>query len=133
MLERQNFLKAVIAISFEIVLFIENCIELNVVDIVNYLGLDLYDFWKIINPFNKYDGLIPSVIKLHFSHIEAQIFTIVIWQVENNFRSSVVEFFNKNKLDFSDFKKKENVSVNEENKDKIEMLEFNNQSLFVFQ
>jgi len=130
LLENENFIKAVIIISFEMILFIENCIELNVFEIMSFVKLDPYEFWKIINPFYKFDGLIPSVIKSHFQAIENQIFSFLIWQKDNKFKSTISDFFKKNTIEISDF---EVVSSPSGDTKDYEKLEFDNQSLFVYQ
>lgn len=132
LLENENFLKSVIVISFEMVLFVENCSELNVCELIRILKLDLYEFWKIINPFNKCDAIIHGIIKNHFSTIETQIFTFLIWQkipnIPNNFLTGIEAYFLKNRTDISNFK-----VTNFDEQKEIEDLEFNNQSLFVYQ
>lgn len=111
------------------ILFIENCVELNIFEIATFLDLDLFDLWKILNPFCKFDGLIPNVIIIHFSAIEIQIFTFLIWQKNNKFKATIGDFFKNNTLDISDLKNYSGSSFD----DDMEKLEFNNQSLFVYQ
>ena len=50
-LKNKNFVKSVLVLAIEIVLFIENSEELSFNKISESIELSLYDFWKIINPF----------------------------------------------------------------------------------
>lgn len=122
LLSNENFLKATVAAAFELVFFIENCIELNFLEIIKFIGLDLYEFWKIINPTYKFDGLIPNTIRIHFQTLDNQILTLLIWKEENYFKENISNFFKKTDIEV----------LNSENCI-YEQTEFNNQSLFAFQ
>jgi hypothetical protein len=122
-LSNMNFLKSALIVGVEIVLFIENVEEISFYKLADVLELDLYEFWKIINPFLNFDLTIPSDIRLHFNEIELQLMTFMIWKKASiNFKNELNEFLRDYTYFLQDKELKE-----------IEDIEFNNQSLFVYQ
>jgi hypothetical protein len=119
----QNFLKSALILSVEIVLFIENVEEISFFKLADTLELDIYEFWKIINPFLNFDLTIPSDIQLHFNEIELQLMSFMIWKkASKSFKDELNEFLRQNYSFLKDKELKE-----------IEDIEFNSQSLFVYQ
>jgi hypothetical protein len=122
-LANQNFIKSALVVSVEIVLFIENVEEISFYKLADTLELDLYEFWKIINPFLNFDLCLPSDIRLHFNEIELQLFSFMIWRKASlNFKEEINDFLKDYELLLFDKDVKE-----------VEDIEFNNQSLFVYQ
>jgi hypothetical protein len=122
-LSNPNFLKSALVLGVEIVIFIENVEEISFYKLAEVLELELYEFWKIINPFLNFDLTIPADIRLHFNQIELQLITYMIWKKPNiNFKEELNEFLKDYNYFLQDKELKE-----------IEDIEFNNQSLFVYQ
>jgi hypothetical protein len=122
-LSNQNFLKSALILAVEIVLFIENVEEISFYKLAAMLELDLYELWKIINPFLNFDLTIPSDIRLHFNEIELQLMSFMIWKkASQNFKNELNEFLK----DFSYF-------LQDKELKEIGDIEFNNQSLYVYQ
>ena len=120
LLSNDNFLKAVLVVSVEIVLFIGNVEELSFFKLAEEIDLDLFEFWKILNPMHLHFA-IPSPLRIHFSEIEIQLFTFMIWKKAN------LRF----KSELSDFLKKPDTEIYQEVED-IKNIEFNNQSLVLY-
>jgi len=122
-LSNPNFLKSALVLGVEIVIFIENVEEISFYKLAEVLELELYEFWKIINPFLNFDLTIPADIRLHFNQIELQLITYMIWKKPNaNFKDELNEFLRDYNYFLQDKELRE-----------IEDIEFNNQSLFVYQ
>jgi hypothetical protein len=79
LLSDEYFLKSVLLIAFEITLFICNVEGLCFFKLAETINLDLYEFWKILNPIHLHFA-IPSPLRVHFSEIEVQLFTFMIWK-----------------------------------------------------
>jgi hypothetical protein len=127
-LDNKEFLKAIIITSVEIVLFIANVEEISFYKLTNRLKLDIYDFWKIINPFIHFDILIPYPIRNHFEEIEVQILSFIIWNKHSNkFKKELEESLDQSPLQIS-----MSDSISKRDVDDVENTEFNNQSLFVY-
>jgi hypothetical protein len=122
-LKNVNFIKSVIVVAVEIILFIENVELICFYKLANAIKLDLYEFWKILNPFIRVDLTIPSDIRLHFQEIELQLSSFMI------FKKPSQEF----KLEVEDFLKNYVIYLIDNNLKKVENMEFNNQSLFMYQ
>jgi hypothetical protein len=120
-LSNENFLKSVFVVAIEIVLFIGNVEELCFFKIAETVDLDLYEFWKILNPIHLHFA-IPSPLRVHFSEIEIQLFTFMIWKkVSLSFRN-----------DLSLFIKDHSHIENNKEVDDLKNIEFNNQSLWLY-
>lgn len=127
-LKNKNFVKAAFIVSIEIVLFIGNVEEISFYKLTEAIGLDLYEFWKIINPFTHFDLMIPGPIRIHFSEIEIQLLTFMVWKKNCKvFRSEVEEFLSNPNGDFNCLE-----DINQTDVTEVENIEFNNQSLFVY-
>ena len=121
LLYNEVFIKSMIAISFEIILFIEDIEEIPFNKIYESCDLDIYDFWKIINPTQNHVIIFHKEIKDHLDEIEYQILSFLIWRNPSiNFQNDINKLFNE--------------EMNDELKNDIEKLsdfEFKNQSLFL--
>ena len=122
LLFNEKFLKAIIAITFEIILFVETIEKISFIDLYESLGVDIYDIWKIINPMFNYDNLNTNIpILKHLQEIEYQIISFLLWKnPSKNFKDDISSYFNEN---FDD-------NINIELK-KLEDFEYNQQSLFL--
>ena len=97
LLYNETFAKAMIAISFEIVLFIEDIEEIPFNKIYESIDLDIYDFWKIINPTQNHSIIFHKEIKNHLDEIEYQILSFLIWRNPSlNFKNDIHQLFNQN-------------------------------------
>jgi hypothetical protein len=120
LLSNENFLKACLVVSVEIVLFIGNVEELSFFKLAEEVDLDLFEFWKILNPIHLHFA-IPSPLRIHFGEIEMQLFTFMIWKKANlRFKTDLIDFI----------KNSDNTEILEIQE--IKNIEFNNQSLFVY-
>ena len=123
LLYNETFIKAMIAISFEIVLFIEDIEEIPFNKIYENIDLDIYDFWKIINPSQNHSTIFHKEIKNHLDEIEYQILSFLIWRnPSSNFKNDIHQLLNQNQ------------EINEQLKIDLEKLsdfEFTYQSLFL--
>ena len=121
LLYNEIFLKSMIALSFEIILFIEDIEEIPFNKIYETLELDIYDFWKILNPTQNHVIIFHKEIKDHLDEIEYQILSFLIWRNPSfNFKNDINKLFTE--------------EMNDELKNDIEKLsdfEFKNQSLFL--
>ena len=122
LLFNERFLKAIIAITFEIILFVETIEKISFIDLYESLGVDIYDIWKIINPMFNYDNINTNIpILKHLQEIEYQIISFLLWKnPSKNFRDDINSYFTEN---FED-------NINIELK-KLEDFEYNQQSLFL--
>ena len=122
LLDNKDFLKSVLIVAVEIVLFIGNVEELCFYKLAEAIELDLYDFWKILNPIHLLYA-VPSVIRVHFSEIEVQLFTFMIWRKPGNSFKTDISNFNQ----VEEYLKESFQYVND-----MKNIEFHNQSLFVY-
>ena len=122
LLFNEKFLKAIIAITFEIILFVETIEKISFIDLYESLGVDIYDIWKIINPMFNYDNINTNIpILKHLQEIEYQIISFLLWKnPSKNFKDDISSYFNES---FDD-------NINIELK-KLEDFEYNQQSLFL--
>lgn len=122
LLFNEKFLKAIIAITFEIILFVETIEKISFIDLYESLGVDIYDIWKIINPMFNYDNLNTNIpILKHLQEIEYQIISFLLWKnPSKNFRDDISSYFNEN------FDNNINIELK-----KLEDFEYNQQSLFL--
>ena len=114
-------MKSAIILGVEIVLFIENVEEICFYKLADALDLDIYQFWKIVNPFLKHDLTVSSYILRHFQEIDVQLLSFMIFKrPSKTFKDEVEEFLiNKNSYLEHDYKEVQNI-------------EFHNQSLFIY-
>lgn len=121
-LYNEDFVKAIVVITFEIILFIEDIEEISFYKIPEVFGLAMYDLWKALNPLQINIITFPQEIKRHLEELEYQLLTYLIWKnPSQKFITSMKLFFNEN--------------IPKEEKEKVEKLgdfEFKNQSLFLF-
>ena len=122
LLFNEKFLKAIIAITFEIILFVETIEKISFIDLYESLGVDIYDIWKIINPMFNYDNLNTNIpILKHLQEIEYQIISFLLWKnPSKNFKDDISSYFNEN------FDNNINIELK-----KLEDFEYNQQSLFL--
>jgi hypothetical protein len=122
LLDDKVFLKSVLIVAVEIVLFIGNVEELCFYKLAEAIELDLYDFWKILNPIHLLYA-VPSVIRVHFSEIEVQLFTFMIWRKPGISFKNDIKNFNQ----VEEYFKESFQFVND-----LKTIEFHNQSLFTY-
>jgi hypothetical protein len=122
LLDNKDFLKSVLIVAVEVVLFIGNVEELCFYKLAEAIELDLYEFWKILNPIHLLYA-VPSVIRTHFSEIEVQLFTFMIWRKPGISFKNDINNFNQ----VEEYFKESFQYVND-----IKNIEFHNQSLFVY-
>jgi hypothetical protein len=117
LLVSESFLKSVLVVSVEIALFICNVEGLCFFKLAEAIELDLFEFWKLMNPIHLHFA-IPSPLRVHFSEIEIQLFTFMIWKKASlKFKSEVTTFMNTEDVEF--YKEIED----------LRNIEFNNQTL----
>ena len=91
---KENFLKSVLLIAAECVLLHHNVSEVLFYKIASkeFLNLDLFEFWKIINPFLNMISIIDNNVNRHLSEIDIVLFTFLIWANSETFRDSFSNF-----------------------------------------
>ena len=78
LLYNEDYIKAIVAISMEIILFIEDIEEITFNRIPEFLGLDVYDLWKIMNPIQLRSIVFHKEIKDHLEEVEEQLLSFLI-------------------------------------------------------
>jgi retinoblastoma-associated protein len=66
--------------AIESVFFISIVKHLQVHDILNYVDLKPFDFWRLLNSFLKFDPQMPRALNNHFREIEIRIVSEAAWQ-----------------------------------------------------
>lgn len=94
----ENFVKSVLLIAAECVLLHHNVSEVLFYKIASkeFLNLDLFEFWKIINPFLNLVSIIDNNVNRHLSEIEIVLFTFLIWMNSENFKDNFNCFVDNN-------------------------------------
>ena len=133
LLKNNDLLLGIIICTVESILFIENVENVSIFKLIEVVNLDLYDLWKIINPFLRVASIhMPPPIMTHFSEIELQIMSYMIWNNKNKFYKDIEKYLNYN----NNGEYKDHFYIPEQELEKhfkILNYEFSNQSLFVFQ
>lgn len=122
LLYNEDFIKAMVAISMEIILFIEDIEEISFNRIPELLGLDVYDLWKVLNPSQLRSIIFHKEIKDHLEEIEDQLLSLLIWRNPSpKFQKDIDAFFEE-----------DNINVNNKELEQVTEFEYKNQSLFLF-
>jgi len=79
-LYRIEFHKAVFTWAAETILFIYNEQKLIFEQLLEFMNLSVFDFWKIVNSFIVVDSQMPTPLKRHFRDIEIKIVTDLGWK-----------------------------------------------------
>lgn len=91
LLYNDEFIKAVIALSFELVLTIYDISEIELNSIYEQLNLDVYNFWKVILPSNS--NLYHLELQKHLEEIDYQMSVFLLWRnPSENFKNELKEF-----------------------------------------
>lgn len=91
LLYNDDFVKAAIALSFELVLTIYDISEIELNVIYEQLNLDVYDFWKLILPSNS--TLFHVELQKHLEEIDYQLSTFLLWRnPSEKFNNELKEF-----------------------------------------
>ena len=93
LLYNEEFIKAMIAISIEIILFVEDIQEISFYKIPELLGVDVYDLWKVLNPTRFPSFTFHKEIKEHLEEIEYQIVSFLIWRRPSTKLMSEIKYF----------------------------------------
>ena len=98
LLFNEKFLKAIIVITFEIILFVETIEDISFIDLFKVFEVDIYDIWKIINPMFNYDNINNNIpILKHLQEIEYQIISFLLWKnPSKNFKEDINSYFIEN-------------------------------------
>jgi len=107
LLYNDDFIKASVALSFELALTIFDISEIGLNSIYEQLNLDVYDFWKVILPSNI--NLYHVELQKHLEEIDYQLSTFLIWRNPSD----------KFKNELKEFLENENIIENENEKDSI--------------
>ena len=132
LLRNNDLILAILICTVESILFIENVENVSIFKLIELVNLDLFDLWKIINPFLRVASInMPPPIMTHFSEIEVQIISHKIWNNKNKFFKEIEKFMDYNNN--GDNKELFYIAEHElERQKKVINDEFSNQSLFVF-
>lgn len=79
-LYRIEFHKAVFTWAAETILFIYNEQKLVFTQLLDFMNLSVFDFWKLVNSFIVVDPQMPTPLKRHFRDIEIKIVTELGWK-----------------------------------------------------
>jgi len=91
LLYNDDFIKATIALSFELVLTIYDISEIELNAIYEKLNLDVYDFWKVILPSNS--NLYHIELQKHLEEIDYQLSAFLLWRnPSEKFKKELKEF-----------------------------------------
>lgn len=90
----ENFIKSVLLVATECVLLHFNVSEVLFYKIASkdFLNLDLFEFWKIINPFLNLVSIIDNNVNRHLSEIEIVLMTFLMWSNSDNFKENFNRF-----------------------------------------
>lgn len=128
-----NLILAIIICTVESILFLENVENVSIFKLIEVVNLDLYDLWKIIIPFLRVASVnLPPPIITHFSEIEIQIISYMIWKNKNTFIKEIEKYLDYNE----NGENKELYYIPEQELERQRKNlndEFSVQSLFVFQ
>ena len=122
LLYNEDYIKAIVAISMEIILFIEDIEEITFNRIPEFLGLDVYDLWKIMNPIQLRSIVFHKEIKDHLEEVEEQLLSFLIWRNPST----------KMLKDIKEFFEEDNKNINKKDIEVLSDFEYKNQSLFLF-
>ena len=117
LLYNDDFIKASVALCFEIILTIFDITEIEINSIYEELNLDVYDFWKVILPTNS--NLYHAEIQKHLEEIDYQLSTFLLWRKPSE----------KLKSELKEFLENENIISNENEKKMVYKL-IKNESAF---
>ena len=78
LLYNDDFIKASVALSFELALTVFDVAEIELNSIYEQLHLDVYDFWKVILPIHT--NLYHTELQKHLEEIDYQISTFLLWR-----------------------------------------------------
>lgn len=90
-LYRVEFHKAVFTWAAETILFINNEQKLVFEQLLEFMNLSVFDFWKLVNSFIVVDPQMPTQLKRHFRDIEIKIITDLGWK-DN---TTIIEYQNQ--------------------------------------
>jgi hypothetical protein len=90
-LYRIEFHKAVFTWAAETILFIYNEQKLVFSQLLEFMNLSVFDFWKLVNSFIVVDSQMPTPLKRHFRDIEIKIVTELGWK----FGSPILQIIEK--------------------------------------
>jgi hypothetical protein len=90
-LYRIEFHKAVFTCAAETMLFIYNEQQPGFEQLLEFMNLSVFDFWKLVNSFIVVDPQMPTPLKRHFRDIEIKIVTELGWK--NN--TAIMEYQNE--------------------------------------
>ena len=123
LLYNDEFIKASVALSFELDLTIFDITEIELNKIYEQLNLDVYDFWKIILASNI--NIYHIEMQKHLEEIDYQLTTFLLWRNPSE----------KFKNELKEFLENENIIKDEKEKNSIYKLilhESIKQSVFLF-
>lgn len=97
---KESFLKSVLLIAAECVLLHHNISEVLFYKIASkeFLNLDLFEFWKIINPILNLVSIIDNNVNRHLSEIEIVLFTFLIWTNSEKFKDNFNKFLDEDNI-----------------------------------
>ena len=104
LLYNDDFIKASVALCFELALTIIDITEIELNSIYDQLKLDVYDFWKIILPSNN--KLYHVELQKHLEEIDYQLSTFLIWRNPSNKFDNELKEFLENENVINDEKEK---------------------------
>ena len=105
LLYNDDFIKASVALSFELALTIFDITEIELHSIYNQLHLDVYDFWKVILPSNI-NSYHVELLK-HLEEIDYQLSAFLLWRnPSDKFKNELKSFLEDENIIKDDIEKK---------------------------
>ena len=96
---KDEFHRALIASSIETALLINGCnyMDLGFEDRLKACGLQVFEFWKILVSFTKFDPEMPFHIKKHLFDLEKRVVTELAWKQGTQVHQLIQKFFEANR------------------------------------
>jgi len=83
-LRNENFHRALLACSIEVVFFINNYSNLSFQKLLDLCKIPAFEFWRIISSFMTFDPKMPHALKKHFYDIELRIIMKLAWKKDSS-------------------------------------------------
>lgn len=126
-LSKIEFHKAAFACAAETILFIYNEQKLVFVQLLQFMDLSVFDFWKLVNSFIVVDPKMPTPLKRHFRDIEIKIVTELGWKNDSNIVAFIKKTYNspntEDQANSASSKQNEDVNMQESHPSSIEQKE----------
>jgi hypothetical protein len=96
LLLKENFVKSIMLVATECVLFNHDSKDIffNKIASKEFLDLDLFDFWKILNPIINLKLIMDYNITCYLIEVEILLITFLLWKNSEKFNKEFQDFIN---------------------------------------